>query len=314
VSERHIRVIVEAGGGRLDQVLASYLQDQSRNRLQQFIRDGRIFVDGERTTKPAFHLKGGEVIECVIPPPKPYRLQAEEIPLDILFENQDLIVINKPAGMVVHPSAGHETGTLVHAILAHAPDILGVGGEQRPGVVHRLDKDTSGILLFAKHDIAHRFLQQQFSQRKAEKTYLALVDGAPPTPAGCIDASIGRDPNHRKQMAVLAAGKGRPAVTHYREIENYQRHTLLEVRPITGRTHQIRLHLAFLNCPVVGDRVYGQRKPSLPIRRLFLHAARLRICIPGEEKERTFDAPLPEELCLLLENLSFKTRPGEENI
>lgn len=303
MSERHIRVLVEAPGGRLDHVLVSYLQDQSRNRLQQLIREGRTFVDGERITKPAFRLEGGEVVELTIPSPKPYHLEAEEIPLDILYENHDLIVINKPAGIVVHPSAGHETGTLVHAILAHAPDILGVGGEQRPGVVHRLDKDTSGIILFAKHDIAHRFLQQQFSQRKAEKTYLALVDGAPPTPSGRIDASIGRDPNHRKRMAVLATGKGRSAVSTYRTIEYYEKHTLLEIQPITGRTHQIRLHLAFLNCPVVGDQVYGRRKSSLPIARFFLHATRLKIRIPGEKKERTFEAPLPEELCLLLGNL-----------
>lgn len=296
MNEAPIRLIVEAPGGRLDQVLASFLQDRSRNQLQRFIRDGQVRVDGEGVAKPSFRLEGGEVIELRLSPPKPSRLEGEQIPLDILFENADLIVINKPAGLVVHPSVGHETGTLVHAILGHAPQLLGVGGEQRPGVVHRLDKDTSGVLLFAKHDVAHRFLQRQFSQRKAEKTYLALVDGAPPTPSGRIEAAIGRDPKDRKRMAVVADAKGRPAVSIYHTIQSFEKHTLLEVQPITGRTHQIRLHLGFIQCPVVGDQIYGRKNPSLHLGRHFLHAARLKIRIPGEPTERNFEAPLPAEL------------------
>jgi 23S rRNA pseudouridine1911/1915/1917 synthase len=231
-----------------------------------------------------------------IPPPAPAGLVGENIPLDIIFENDDLLVVNKPAGMVVHPAAGHDSGTLVHAVLGYDPGIEGIGGEERPGVVHRLDKETSGLILLAKNDAAHRWLQDQFRLRKVEKTYLALVDGAPPTPSGRVDAPVGRDPSHRKQMAVLPPGKGREAVSEYRTLESFAQHTLLEFHPHTGRTHQIRLHCAFLGCPIAGDRVYGHRKTTLEIGRHFLHAAKLKIVLPGEEQARTFEAPLPEEL------------------
>jgi 23S rRNA pseudouridine1911/1915/1917 synthase len=205
-------------------------------------------------------------------------------------------VVNKPAGMVVHPAAGHASGTLVHAALAHAPTMEGVGGERRPGVVHRLDKDTSGLILLAKNDAAHHRLQEQFHSRSVVKTYLALVDGRPPTPRGRIEAPIGRDPAHRQRMAVLPPGKGRQAVSEYGTVEAFPEHTLLEVHPLTGRTHQIRLHLAFIGCPVVGDKIYGRRHSSLPLKRQFLHAARLEITLPGEERPRHFEAPLPDEL------------------
>jgi 23S rRNA pseudouridine1911/1915/1917 synthase len=205
--------------------------------------------------------------------------------------------------MVVHPAAGHQAGTLVHAALAHAPDIEGIGGELRPGVVHRLDKDTSGLILLAKNDQAHQFLQDQFRLRKVVKIYLALTDGKPPTPNGRIEAAIGRDARQRKQMAVVTPQKGRTATSEYHTIESFPQHTLLEVRPFTGRTHQIRLHLAFIGCPVAADTIYGQRHPSIPIDRHFLHAARLTIRIPGENEARTFEAPLPEELEQVLTGL-----------
>jgi 23S rRNA pseudouridine1911/1915/1917 synthase len=208
--------------------------------------------------------------------------------------------------MVVHPAAGHSRGTLVHAALAHAPSMAGIGGEGRPGVVHRLDRDTSGLILLAKNDLTHRWLQEQFRRRQVSKVYLALVDGRPPTPTGRIEAPIGRDASQRKQMAVVAPQKGRDAVSEYRTLESFARHTLLEVHPITGRTHQIRLHLAFLGCPVAGDTVYGLHKPTLPLKRHFLHAARLSICLPGESQPRTFEAPLPIELERVLEGLRLQ--------
>jgi 23S rRNA pseudouridine1911/1915/1917 synthase len=178
-----------------------------------------------------------------------------------------------------------------------------VGGEERPGVVHRLDKETSGLILMAKNDRAHRWLQDQFRLRKVVKQYLALVDGQPPTPSGKIDAPIGRDPSHRKKMAVLPVGKGREAITEYSSKEVFTHHTLIEAHPLTGRTHQIRLHLSMIGCPIVGDSIYGRKKASLPIDRHFLHAYRLCICLPGEEKDRIFEAPLPQDLQQILSDL-----------
>jgi len=291
---------------RLDLFLTACLPEFSRSRLQGLIKDGFVRVDGETVTKSSRTLGLGAAVEVRIPPPAPSGLVGEAIPLDILFENDDLLVVNKPAGMVVHPSPGHEAGTLVHAVLGHVPGLEGIGGEQRPGVVHRLDKDTSGLILLAKNERAHRWLQDQFRLRKVEKTYLALVDGAPPTPAGRIEAPVGRDPAHRKKMAVLPPGKGREASSEYRTLERFKTHTLLEVHPLTGRTHQIRLHLAFLGCPIVGDTVYGRKKPSLEISRHFLHAFELRILLPGEKEPRTFEALLPKELLEVLEEVRKK--------
>ena len=245
----------------------------------------------------------GSHVQVSIPPPEPTTLEPEAIPLRIVFENQDLIVVDKPAGMVVHPGVGHTRSTLVHAALAHAPDMAGIAGEGRPGVVHLLDKDTSGLILLAKNDLAQRWLQEQFRQRKVAKAYLALVDGRPPTPSGRIEAPIGRDTSQRRQMAIVAEHKGRAAVSEYHTLETFHEHTLLEVHPITGRTHQIRLHLSFLGCPVAGYTIYGRRKPSLPMSRHFLHAARLTIRLPGESAAHTFEAPLPAELVQVLEHL-----------
>jgi 23S rRNA pseudouridine1911/1915/1917 synthase len=259
VNRNVIRIVSKTPGGRLDQILAKSIEDLSRSRLQKLIRDGRVYVNGIITTKPSFQLVGNEIIELEIPPPKPTTLEPEPIPLDIVFENKDLMVINKPAGMVVHPSAGHESGTLVHAVLAHAPDIQGIGGEQRPGVVHRLDKDTSGLILMAKNDAAYYALQKQFTERTVQKTY--------------------------------------------KKIENFENHSLLEVHPMTGRTHQIRLHLAFIGCPVVGDRVYGRRKTSLDLNRHFLHASKIMITLPGMREAMVFKAPLAEDLEEVLSNL-----------
>ncbi len=288
---------------RLDVFLTVCLPEFSRSRLQGLIRDGFVRVDGAVVTKAGRDLEPGARVEVRIPPPAPSGLAAEAIPLDIVFENADLLVVNKPAGMVVHPSPGHERGTLVHAALGHAPELEGIGGEERPGIVHRLDKETSGLIVIAKNDRAHRWLQDQFRGRTVEKVYLALVDGAPPTPVGRVEAPIGRNTSHRKLMAVVPSEKGREAVSEYRTLERFARHTLLEVHPRTGRTHQIRVHLAFLGCPVTGDTVYGRRKPTLPLDRHFLHAHRLTVVLPGERQPRTFEVPLPPDLQAVLEEL-----------
>lgn len=305
LSEEIIRfTFAGEGGERLDKYLASRLPAYSRSRLQGLIRDGFAQVGGKVIVKTGFPLEEGQTVELRIPPSKPTDLVPEAIPLDIIYEDEDLMVVNKPAGMVVHPAAGHFSGTLVHAALAHAPQLEGIGGEQRPGVVHRLDKNTSGLILLAKNDRTHNWLQNQFRLRKVDKVYLALVDGAPPTPAGRVEASIGRDSAHRKQLAVLPPGRGREAVSEYFTRQRFDAHSLLEVHPLTGRTHQIRLHMAFIGCPVVGDTLYGRRKPTLPIERHFLHAACLKIILPGTTSPSAFEAPLPEDLARVLQILS----------
>jgi 23S rRNA pseudouridine1911/1915/1917 synthase len=291
---------------RLDVFLTSCLPEFSRSRIQGLIRDGFVKVEAETVTKAGRTMESGERVELRVPPPVPSGLVAENISLDIIFENSDLVVINKPAGMVVHPSPGHDQGTLVHAALGYIPELVNIGGEERPGIVHRLDKDTSGLIVIAKNDLAHRWLQDQFKSRKVEKIYLALVDGKPPTPAGRVEAPIGRNTTHRKLMAVVPLDKGREAVTEYRTLESFAAHALLEVHPLTGRTHQIRVHLAFLNCPVAADMVYGKRKPTVGLNRHFLHASRLKIILPGEEKARVFEAPLPPDLKNVLDQLRQK--------
>lgn len=288
---------------RLDKFLVECLPEYSRSRLQSFIKDGRVAIDGVVARKTGHTLEGRQVVEVAIPPPRASQWEPESIPLDILFENEDLMVVNKPAGMVVHPAAGHLSGTLVHAALAHAPEMEGIGGEQRPGVVHRLDKNTSGLILLAKNDAAHRWLVNRFKDRKVDKVYLALVDGKPPTPTGRVETPIGRSQTDRKKMAVVVPGKGREAITQYRTLEGFPNHTLLEAHPLTGRTHQIRIHMSFLGCPVAGDAVYGRRLPTLPLKRHFLHAARLTLDLPGESRPRTFEAPLPDELRQVLDLL-----------
>lgn len=281
---------------RLDKFLVEQLQEFSRSRIQGLISDGLVDVNGRLAKKAGQPLESGFDVTVRVPPPAPTDLIAEDIPLDILFENEDLLVVNKPAGMVVHPAAGHASGTLVNAVLGYDPEIEGIGGEERPGVVHRLDKETSGLILLAKNERAHRWLQDQFRLRKVEKTYLALVDGKPPTPSGRVEAYIGRDPSHRKKMAIVPESRGREAISEYKTVESFKDHTLLEFHPLTGRTHQIRLHCAFLGCPIVGDEVYGRKKPSVEINRHFLHAYQLKIVLPGEKQPRFFEAPLPNEL------------------
>lgn len=289
--------------GRLDKFLVEQLQEFSRSRIQALILDGFVDVDGRVAKKAGQTLESGSSVTLRVPPPAPTDLIPEDIPLDILFENEDMLVVNKPAGMVVHPAAGHASGTLVNAVLGYDAEIEGIGGEERPGVVHRLDKETSGIILLAKNERAHRWLQDQFRLRKVEKTYLALVDGKPPTPSGRVEAHIGRDPSHRKRMAIVPESRGREAISEYKTVESFKSHTLLEFHPLTGRTHQIRLHCAFLGCPIAGDEIYGRKKPSVHIDRHFLHAYRLKILLPGTEEVKLLEASLPEELVHVLESL-----------
>ena len=289
---------------RLDKYLVTCLPELSRTRIQSLIKDGHVTVDAATPHKAGQLLEAGATVRVNIPAPQPSQIVPEAIPLEIIFENCDLMVVNKPAGMVVHPAAGHSSGTLVHAALAHAPEMEGIGGEQRPGVVHRLDKNTSGLILLAKNDLTHRWLQDQFRTHHIQKTYLALVDGHPPTPAGRVEAPIGRDNRSRNKMAIVTPEKGRQAISEYCTLESFPAHTFLEVHPITGRTHQIRLHLAFLGCPVAGDTIYGRRQASLPIDRHFLHAARLKVQLRDESTLRTFEAPLPPDLKNIIDLLN----------
>jgi 23S rRNA pseudouridine1911/1915/1917 synthase len=305
VSDR-IEKFVYAGekAARLDKFLVTRFPEFSRARLQGLIDEGFVSINGAPAKKSGQSIDSGAQVEIRVPPPVPSALVGEDIPLNIIFENDDLIIVNKPAGMVVHPAAGHQSGTLVHAVLGYDPDMEGIGGEERPGLVHRLDKETSGLIVLAKNERAHRWLQDQFRLRTVEKTYLALVDGKPPTPTGRVEASIGRDPSHRKQMAIVPDGKGRESVSEYKTLESFRDHTLLEFHPLTGRTHQIRLHCAFLGCPIVGDSIYGKKSLTVDIDRHFLHAAKLKIILPDQKEARIFEAELPDELKKVLEEVN----------
>lgn len=287
---------------RLDKFLTGALQDFSRVQTQSLIDGGKVLVNGHVKTKAAFRLNQGDVVQVEVPEQVSAALLGEENPLDVLYEDESVLVVNKPAGMVVHPGAGNPAGTLVNAALAHFPAIKEVGEPSRPGVVHRLDKDTSGVIILAKTQLAYHHLVRQFKSRKTEKTYLALVDGVPPTPTGRIEANVHRDEHYRQKMAVAYEGKGRRAISEYVTLKTYANHTLLEVKPLTGRTHQIRVHLAYIGTPVAGDQIYGRRKPSISGERFFLHAEKLKIDLPdGTTKE--FMAPLPNELEEILTQL-----------
>ncbi|HVO71745.1 MAG TPA: RluA family pseudouridine synthase [Aggregatilineaceae bacterium] len=293
--------IAEEIGERLDKALAARLGTLSRVQVQSLIRDELVTVDG-RAVKASYRIEGGEVIRARIPlPEEELGPQPEPIALDILYEDECVAAINKPAGMVVHPAYGHTSGTLVNAVLARWPQIAGFSEPERAGIVHRLDKDTSGAILVAKTAAALESLRAQFKARTVAKRYLALVEGMLDTPDGLIDAPIGRDPGQRKRMAVVR--NGREAVTEYHVLDAYVGFSLLEVLPHTGRTHQIRVHLAFVGHPVVGDTVYGRRKQSIKLKRHFLHAASLTFTRPDTGEPITVEAPLPVALQHILDEL-----------
>lgn len=298
-----ITLVAANTGERLDKWLAGQMPERSRAEIQRWIESGLVTINGH-PAKPSRKLIPGDQLTLTIPAPAPSHLQPEALPLTILYEDRDLLVIDKPAGLVVHPAPGHASGTLVNAILHHCPDLEGIGGVRRPGIVHRLDKDTSGILLVAKNDLAHRHLQAQFKARTVEKTYLALVIGHLTPPAGRIDAAIGRDPRHRQRMAVLPTHDGRPALTDYETLTCYTNATLVAAHPRTGRTHQIRVHLAALGHPVVGDIVYGPRRDAFGLGRHFLHAQRLRFRRPSDDAWLDLASPLPPDLQALLDRLA----------
>ncbi len=300
--KRQVELVLDAPGERLDRALALAWPEFSRSQWQQMIRDGRVMVGGA-PARASLRLEGGEQVIASLPEVAETELVAEDIPLDILYEDADLLAVNKPAGMVVHPAPGHSAGTLVNAVLGYCPDLEGVGGERRPGIVHRLDRDTSGVIVVAKNDRALRRLQEQFKRRSVQKRYLALVDGLIQPPQAVIDAPVGRDPRYRQKMAVIPPGssaRSRRAQTFYRLERAYHQHSLVRAEPRTGRTHQIRVHLAFAGYPIVGDTIYGRRKPTLPLERHFLHAASLTFRRPSDDAEITVEAPLPEELAALL--------------
>jgi len=298
------RFVVEAEEEfRVDKYLSEQLPEISRSQIKNIIDSGNVTLDGETVEKAGAKVKSGSVLEILVVEDNEDGLVPEDLPLDILYEDDHVIVINKPSGIVVHPGAGNDRGTLVNALLAHFPAIREVGEGDRPGVVHRLDKETSGVMVFAKTDKAYRWLVKQFKLRDVQKTYLALVDGHPPTPTGRIEAPVERDIRYRTRMAVGLRGQGKPAISEYFTIQRFSEHAFLEIRPVTGRTHQIRVHLSYIGAPVVGDTLYGRRNPSIPIDRFFLHAKSLSLRLPGDRTARSFDAPLPPDLKKILSNL-----------
>lgn len=282
---------------RIDAYLTQTLAGFSRNRIQALIEEGRVKVNEALCEDKNYRLKEGDRVRIKVPPPKESLISAEDIQLDIIYEDSDLLVINKPRGMVVHPGPGHSGGTMVNALLAYCSDLSGIGGVMRPGIVHRLDKDTSGLLIVAKNDPAHRALSGQLKARKISREYIALVHGRVNPEIGRLEAPIARHPKDRKKMAVVKGG--REAVTRYRVLKYYNRYSLLKLNLETGRTHQIRVHLSYLGYPVVGDMVYAKAgKGDLPAcldLPQALHAFRLSFNHPCTKERLKFSAPLPEE-------------------
>ena len=284
----------------MDKLVTAEIEELSRAAVQKLIRAGLVTVNAT-PIRASHRLSDGDLVLVHVPPPQPVEICPEAIPLSILYEDDAFIVLDKPAGMVTHPAYGHTSGTLVNALLAHYPPLAQVGDLERAGIVHRLDKDTSGIIVVAKTNAIHQALQAQFKAREVQKTYLSLVEGHLDPDQGIVEAAIGRDPKDRKRMAVLRAG--REAITAYRVLEYFDQHSLVQLEPKTGRTHQIRVHMAFLRHPVVGDRVYGYRKQRLPLKRHFLHAQRIRFRHPQSGQFIEFYADLPPELNSLLTRL-----------
>jgi len=290
----------EDAGQRIDKYVSDRLTDLSRTHVQEMIKTGAITVD-DRTVKPNYKLSEGEAIHIRLPESEPVDIQPEAIPLDILYEDEDVIVINKPRGMVVHPAPGHTTGTLVNALLAHCRDLSGINGVLRPGIVHRIDKDTSGVLVCAKNDFAHRALAEQLKAKTTHRIYKAIAHGFFEHDQGTIDAPIGRDENDRKKMAVTRH-HSKEAITHFTVLERFEKYTYVACRLETGRTHQIRVHLAYIGHPVAGDPKYGPRK-TLDINGQALHAAELGFYHPSTKAFMRFTAPLPQDMARLLDQL-----------
>lgn len=312
MDERHqLTVDPDSAGLRLDVFLAGALPQHSRSQLQRLIKEGRVLVDGA-AVKPNLAVRNGQLVDIAVPPPAPATPVAQELELPIVYQDEDVMVVDKPAGMVVHPAAGHADGTLVNALLFHATNLSGVGGETRPGIVHRLDRGTSGLMVVAKNDLAHRELTRQFHDREVEKEYVALAWGE--VHAGRrIDLAIGRDPVHREKMSTRAR-RSRSAVTRITRALDLGGVSLLHVAIATGRTHQIRVHLSAIGHPIVGDRAYGGVRHHMPaalraverLERPFLHAARLAFAHPRDGRRLEFDAPLAAELQSVLDDIQAR--------
>jgi 23S rRNA pseudouridine1911/1915/1917 synthase len=298
------RRTVVAPAARLDRYVGELVPALSRSQVQRLILSGAVLVNG-RPAQPGDRVRQGDEVTWELPPPVPSRLTPEAIPLTVVYEDEDLLVVDKPAGLVVHPAPGHPTGTLVHALLARAPNWSTIGGAERPGIVHRLDKETSGLLVVARTDMAHRALSRQLQDHTMHRGYRAIVVGAVSQAAGRIEAAIGRDARHRQRMAVVA--RGRQAVTEFHRLALADRHSLLDVVLYTGRTHQVRVHLAYIRHPILGDRVYG--KPSPVIDRPALHAARLTLRHPRTGRLVTFESRPPPDLRQAWASLGGSTMP-----
>ncbi|MBI2328642.1 MAG: RluA family pseudouridine synthase [Chloroflexi bacterium] len=294
-------LLVDKSGSRLDKYVSQHYPELSRTQVQKFIGDGYIKVN-DQDARAGLKLNAGDRLTINLPPPTPSSLLPEAIPLTIIYEDDDLLVVDKPAGVVVHPAAGHPGHTLVNALLSHLSSLPDTGDSLRPGIVHRLDKDTSGLMLVAKNSGAHQNLAGQFKARAVVKAYLALVKGQLTPQDGVIEAPIGRDRRHRQRMAVVAEDKGRQARTQYHVVNYTGNYSLLEVRPETGRTHQIRVHLAAIGYPVVGDNVYGVKSPYLS--RQFLHASRLGFHLPSSDEYVELTSPLPPDLAQALRDIA----------
>jgi len=294
-----VQLTADRGGERLDVFIARRCAELSRSHARRLIDDGLATVDG-RAAKPSDRLASGALVTVSIPPPVEPDLAPEHIPLTIIYQDLDILVVDKPPGLTVHPAPGHPAGTLVNALIAISPDLRAMTGTLRPGIVHRLDKDTSGLMVVAKNERVQRALSQQLKDRQVHKVYLALVNGVPSPREGVIEAPIGRHPKNRKKMAVVAGG--REAVTKYRVREEIGgRYALLEVEPVTGRTHQIRVHMAAIGHPIAGDRTYGRRSDF--VDRQFLHAWKLAFALPAGGRTVEFESPLPPDLRAALEAL-----------
>jgi 23S rRNA pseudouridine1911/1915/1917 synthase len=305
-----LRVDAAAAGQRLDRYVAQAVADLSRSFVRHLIDDGAVRLNAQ-AARPAQTVRPGDVITVEIPPPEPSELVPEALPLQGVSEDAAVVVVDKAAGMVVHPAPGHPRGTLANALLARYPD-LQIGGSLRPGIVHRIDQDTSGLLVVARTDQAMHMLTTQQQAHTMHKAYLAVVEGRMKEPHGIIDAPIGRHPTDRKRQAIIAGG--REARTHYRVLEELGRYTLLEARLETGRTHQIRVHFAAQQRPVLADPLYGPRRPraTFGLRRQFLHAYRLGFTLPSSGTWREFESPLPPELAAALEKLRRAAGPPDD--
>lgn len=300
-----LAVSAEGAGARLDTYAAS-AAELSRSAVQRMIEEGEILLNG-RTAKPKDRLREGDVISVTIQPPAVTDIVPQNIPIDIVYQDEDIAVINKPKGMVVHPAAGNPDGTLVNAIMYHIKDLSGIGGEVRPGIVHRIDRMTSGLLVIAKNDAAHNFLADELKTHAVSRVYYALCDGNFREDSGTVDAPIARSKNDRKKMAVDK--DGRNAVTHWQVLERFGDVTFLRVELETGRTHQIRVHMSYIKHPIVGDDVYGRAKNKLGITGQALHAGELRLTHPRTHELMTFTAPLPEEFEKALDKLRRSAMP-----